>query len=130
MKNISSILADMRSGGMKTDLITTAFVAGYEHGVMDQCLFYATVRGDATREGYIAHAATELGDLVMQLRVIAELTGMDWDTIIAMGEAKVYERLGEFADGTRPRPVDEIQRGGAKGLPKAPSAYSYAHQGD
>lgn len=130
MRAISSILGDMRDGGMKTDLITTAFVASYEHGVMDQSIFYATVRGADLREGYIAHAATEFGDLIMQLRVMAELMGLDWPTLVDMGEAKVYERLNEFANKIRPRPDVELANGGAAPIQKQSSAYRYRNEGD
>lgn len=130
MKNISSIVSDMKRGGMKTDLVTTAFVASYEQGNMNQCIFYSVVRGEADREDYIAHAATEMADMIMQTRVIAELLGLDWNTIIEMGEAKVYERLNEFAKGTLPRPVDEAQKSAANGLARPRSAYSYTHAGD
>lgn len=124
MRPIASIVQDMKASGMKTDAITTAFVANYELGIANQHFFYAMVRGDELREGHVAHASTEFADGLMQLRVLAEIFGLDWGTLITMGEEKLYERIAEFNNKERPRPDVELSKGTALAMPRSRSAYS------
>lgn len=104
MRPDSTILADMEACGMKVDPLTTALVFGYESGLVQQNVFYANVRGEDLKAGYVAHFQTEAADAIMQLRCLLALHGLNLEDTIRMGETKVYERMADFVDCYRPRP--------------------------
>lgn len=100
-------------GGMSLDPLHTALVIGYEIGDLQKDTFYATVRGEATRAGYIADATCAAADAITQIRVLLHTLGINDEAILSvfeMGEARVYERLAEFAKKQRPRPDVELSR--------------------
>lgn len=132
MRDSKVMLQDMTAAGMLVKPMDTGYVAAYELGIAMQCSFYAQVRGEDTREGYVAHMATELADCITQLRIWAQLHNLDWDTLVGMGEDKLYERINEMLTRIRPRPTDEIDRspGGGVITPTPRKPYTYSREGD
>lgn len=134
MKDIQVMVQDMADAGMLVKPMDTGYVAAYELGLAMQASFYAQVRGDDLREGYIAHMATELGDCFMQLRVWAHLHHLDFFTLCRMGEEKLYERIEEMNSKVRPRPTDEMNAAPGGGVqvprPRAINSYVYPKGGD
>lgn len=134
MKDIQVMVQDMTGAGMLVRPMDTGYVAAYELGLAMQASFYAQVRGEDLREGYVAHMATELGDCIMQLRVWAYLHSLDFFTLLRMGEDKLYERITEMNTKVRPRPTDEIDAAPGGGVqiprPRQINTYVYPKGGD
>lgn len=132
MKSTKVMLQDMKGAGMLVEAIPTGYVVAYELGIAMQCSFYAQVRGPDTREAFIAHMSTELADCITQLRVWAELHNLDWDSLVSMGEDKLYERIGQMRSKILPRPTDEINRapGGGVTVPTPHRPFTYNREGD
>lgn len=98
MLPIRDIIAKARQLKLMVSPVHSAYILNYEAGAVARCAQYAALRSGDEAIGFKAHLATELSDLIMQARIVAELHDMHWEDLIKMGEAKIMERA-DFKDG-------------------------------
>lgn len=114
MKSMSRLLAEIRVAGLIYDPYITATILSYEAGYIVRNMFYASLVGDGKdeqdlRAGHLANARVELGDLITQARILAELHGWDWSGLVDTGEAKIEERIADYKK-RGVRPADALMR--------------------
>jgi hypothetical protein len=109
MKPVSQLMAEIKDAGLIYDPVITSMIIGYEVGHFQRNIFYAQMIDESKdselqlRDGWLANAKIEFSDCVTQCRVLCEVMGWNWQSIVETGEAKLQERIDTYkARGVRP----------------------------
>lgn len=92
----SQLLALRESVLGEETLRETLNIITYELGDLHKCVVYSETRYPHLKEAYMAEAKIALADIITQTRLLAEMLGADFETLMVDGEERFRERMEEM----------------------------------
>jgi len=96
---LQRLIDEAKATGMLVGVMETPVVLMYEVGEIAKCIVYRQVAQNAEdaqeAEIYRKLLSPAIADAVFQLRLLAELTGINYPTLCAMGRERFEQRIAD-----------------------------------